>query len=305
MVPKAIKRVMKRTLVKGALRVRNYVRWYEEEAKKRAEEEHNYDHDDFVYPWLNSIFKKLLNEGGGALRPQYTWGVLHATYLAKTIGIKRISAIEFGVAGGNGLISLERIAEKVEKVFSVDIDVYGFDTGSGLPKPKDYRDLPNLWRKSAFPMDEEILKRRLKKAQLILGLVENTIPSFISSNPAPVAFISFDLDYYSSTKQAFKLLEADQSLLLPRIHCYFDDIMGFAYSDYTGERLAVLEFNASHTKRKISPIYGLKYFLPAPYDRDQWSELIYMAHIFDHDLYGHYDGLVKLHVGGGTDFQST
>lgn len=305
MIPYAIKRAMKRTLAKGALRVRNYVRWFEEEAKKRAEEEHNYDHDDFAYPWLNSILKKLLSEGGGALRPHFTWGVLHGAHLAKAIGIKRVSVIEFGVAGGNGLISLEKVAEKVEKIFDVGIDVYGFDTGSGLPKPKDYRDLPNLWKEAAFPMDEEKLKRRFKRAHLILGLVENTIPGFISSNPAPVAFISFDLDYYSSTMQAFRLLEADQGLLLPRIHCYFDDIMGFAYSNFTGERLAILEFNVSHSKRKISPIYGLKYFLPAPYDQAQWSELIYMAHIFDHDLYGHYDGLVKLHVGGGTDLQST
>lgn len=27
---------------------------------------------------------------------------------------------------------------------------YGFDTGKGLPKPQDYRDLPNLYRESAF-----------------------------------------------------------------------------------------------------------------------------------------------------------
>ena len=59
-------------------------------------------------------------------------------------------------------------------------------------------------------MDVEALKKRLKKAQLILGLVENTVPRFIDSGAAPVAFVSIDLDYYSSTMQALKILEADQ-----------------------------------------------------------------------------------------------
>jgi hypothetical protein len=225
--------------------------------------------------------------------PHYTWEVLHGVHLAKSLGIDRVSVIEFGVAGGNGLICLARAAEKIEQIFKVAIDVYGFDTGSGLPKPKDYRDLPNLYTEASFCMDVEALKKDLKKAQLILGLVENTVSKFINSGAAPVAFVSIDLDYYSSTTQALKLFEANQTLLLPRIHCYFDDIMGFTFSEYNGERLAIAEFNASHGRRKISPIYGLKYFLPTRQARAQWPEQIYMAHIFDHELYGCKDGLVK------------
>lgn len=188
------------------------------------------------------------------------------------------------MAGGNGLISLERVAQKVEPLFQVKIDVYGFDTGAGLPKSQDNRDLPNLWTEGAFPMDFEKLKKRLTKAQLLLGMVEDTVPRFIHSTPAPVAFISFDLDYYSSTIQASRLFEANQAVLLPRIDCYFDDILGFTYSDYSGERLAIAEFNSSHDTRKISPIYGLKYFLPAAYNQAEWSEAFFLAHIFDHDL---------------------
>ena len=36
---------------------------------------------------------------------------------------------EFGVAGGAGLVNLERIAELVEQKTGVGIDIYGFDTG--------------------------------------------------------------------------------------------------------------------------------------------------------------------------------
>jgi hypothetical protein len=266
-----------------------------QEAQRKGSETHNYDQDMDVYPWLNSIFLKIVNDGFCAQRPNYTWGVLHGVYLARTIGIKRVSVIEFGVAGGNGLISLERIAEKVEEIFGVGIDVYGFDVGTGIPRPQDYRDLPNLFVEGAFLMDEKELRKRLKRTQLILGLVEETVPKFVDSGPAPVAFISIDLDYYSSTMHGLKLLEANQSLLLPRIHCYFDDMTGYTFSEYTGERLAISEFNNSHEMRKISQIYGLKYFLPAPYFHSQvfWPEQFYMAHIFDHDLYGRSDGLVK------------
>jgi hypothetical protein len=291
--------MFKKSIKRAIIKVRDLVRELEEEQN----EKHNYDEEDFAYPWLNSVLTKLLREDNGALRPHFLWGGLQGVHLAKAIGIERVSIIEFGVAGGNGLISLERVAQKLEPIFGVKIDVYGFDTGVGLPKPQDYRDQPNLWTEAAFCMDFEKLKNRLKKAQLIVGLVEDTVPRFAHSTPAPIAFISFDLDYYSSTMHAFKLLEADPALLLPRIHCYFDDIMAFTFSDYTGERLAISEFNQSHSMRKISPLYGLRYYLPAQQAQEAWPEQFYMAHIFDHDLYGRADGLVKRASGGITSLK--
>jgi hypothetical protein len=296
------KKAAKKALIRMVKKIRNYVQQWEEE-QKEASRRCNFDQDDFAYPWLNYQLTKLLDEGGNELRPHFTWGMLHAAYLAKGIGINQISVIEFGVAGGNGLISLEKIAEKIEGIYQIGVDVYGFDTGVGLPKPLDYRDCPNLWTESAFPMDIEKLKKRLRKAQLILGLVKNTVSNFVNSGPAPIAFISFDLDYYSSTMQAFRILEADQALLLPRVYCYFDDIQGFTYSEFTGERLAISEFNDSHSMRKISPIYGLRYYLPEQYCQANWSDMMYLAHIFDHPLYGRNDGLVRRIVGSHTDLQ--
>jgi len=262
---------------------------------------HNDPQDEFAYVRLNSIFQNLAVEPGCSVRPYYTWGVLQGAHLAWAIGINRVSVVEFGVAGGNGLVALERIAERVEQTLGVGIDVYGFDTGGGLPKPLDYRDCPNLWSPGYYPMDKEKLQRRLRRAQLVLGLVEDTVSKFIESKPSPVAFVSFDLDYYSSTMQAFKLLEAEEALLLPRVHCYFDDIIGFTYSDYNGERLAISEFNAGHPMRKISPIYGLKHFLPEAHAQSWWSEMFYMAHIFDHELYNRHDGSIKRVVNFETD----
>lgn len=53
--------------------------------------------------------------------------------------MSKISAIEFGVDGGNGLLAMENIAQEVEKEVPVEFEIYGFDTGSGLPEPIDYR----------------------------------------------------------------------------------------------------------------------------------------------------------------------
>jgi hypothetical protein len=277
-----LKQVLRRTI----LNLRNWL--MEDGARRKGPEDYQCS-----YLWLNSLFGALIKEGKGQLRPSYTWGALQAVYLARTIGVDRVSLIEFGVAGGNGLIALERAAEMLEREFEVGVDVYGFDSGCGLPQPTDYRDLPNLFSEGSFPMNEKELRARLKRANLILGLVKETIPAFIASKPAPVAFISFDLDLYSSTTQTFRLLEADTSLLMPRIHCHFDDILGFTHADHNGERLAITEFNASNPNRKISPIYGLRHYLPRPYLNDIWAEQAYMAHILDHPLYNKRDYLVQ------------
>lgn len=128
---------------------------------------------------------------------------------------------------------------------------------------------------------------------MYLGLVKSTVPDFLASNPAPVGFISFDLDLYSSTMDAFQLLAASPRLLLPRVHCYFDDICGYTFGDLNGERLAIAEFNAASEDRKLSPIYGLRHFVTPDQFHAMWPEQIFLAHILDHDLYNENDGLWK------------
>ena len=256
-------------------------------------ERRDYDRDDLVHPWLTYQTERVLGLGEGKCRPNYTWPVVQAAYLAKALGHTRISVIEFGVAGGNGLLALERAAEIIESLFDVAIDVYGFDSGRGLPKPVDYRDLPHLWKESFYKMDEKRLKKRLRRSHLVIGPVDETVRQFLKSKPAPVGFVSFDLDYYSSTTQAFKLLLAEHSLLMPRIYCYFDDVIGLPHSEYTGERLAIREFNDTHEFKKIAPIPGLHYFLPPQYGHEPWPEQMFLCHLFDHPMYTHYDGIHK------------
>lgn len=268
---------------------------------KEEPDQGGFDRDAFVFPLLNSILRKTLaTRPLTRARPQYAWGVLHAAHLAKAIGTTAISVVEFGVAGGVGLLALEQAAESAEAEFGLGIDVYGFDTGTGLPKPGDYRDCPNLYAEGTYAMDLEKLRGRLRRGRLVLGLVRDTVPQFLLSDPAPVAFLEFDLDLYSSTMDAFRLLDADARLLLPRIQCYFDDIVGFTFGDFNGERLAISDFNSAHETRKISPQYGIRHFVPAEYSNEPWVEQLYMVHIFDHPSYGVTDGLVR-HASSGID----
>jgi hypothetical protein len=248
---------------------------------------------DNNYEWLRAGHQKLVQDSLCAKKPQYAWGVLQGAALAKVLGMERISVIEFGVAGGAGLLALERIAEHCQELVDIGIEVYGFDTGTGLPKPSDYRDCPNFWREGQYPVDPDRLQKRLRRACLKLGSVQDTVPTFIDAEPPPVAFVSFDLDLYTSTRDALRLFKAEYDLLLPRIISYFDDIIGTTVSDYTGERLAISEFNTTHTMRKLSPIYGLQHYVTPQYKGWTWPEKMYFAHFFDHPLHNAPDSIHK------------
>ena len=131
---------------------------------------------DNTYPWLGYTLQELDKDSLCARKPMYIWGVIQGAALAKVLEIPKISVIEFGVAGGAGLLSLEHIAELIEKKIGIDIDVFGFDTGMGLPKPEDYRDQPNMWFEGQLPMKQQVLESKLKKASLFLGAVKDTVP---------------------------------------------------------------------------------------------------------------------------------
>jgi hypothetical protein len=226
---------------------------------------------------------------GAVDRPHYGYIIYQAASLARRLGLPRISVIEFGVAGGAGLLCMEHHAARVEDLIpEVKIEIYGFDTGAGLPSPADYRDLPYHWKGGFFAMDPARLREKLTRSTLVLGDVAETVKTFAATyNPAPLGAMSHDLDYYSSTAAALDLLKADSAFLAPRIFCYFDDTVGSdnaLFTDYTGERLAIAEFNAQNAAIKLSPAYHLRI-------RDggqAWKHQIWIAHSFGHPLYNTY-----------------
>ncbi len=184
--------------------------------------------------------------------PHYALGLFDAARLARSRGYDRISALEFGVAGGRGLVALELYAREVGRLHGVAIDVYGFDSGEGLPELVDYRDCTQKWIGGDYRMDVEALRGQLHDAELVLGDIRDTTKTFLSEfDPAPIAFVSVDVDLYSPTISILDMLHGDDRWFTPIVTMFFDDV--FVNLEFQGESLAIREFNEASQTMKISP----------------------------------------------------
>ncbi len=227
------------------------------------------------------------------IRPHYAYCMLNAAILAERLGHTKLSVIEFGVAGGNGLIALEYLATKIQKHLNngVEFEIYGFDTGEGLPEFEGVEDLPYWFRRAQYKMDIGKLEKRINNSRLVIGNVRDTVVDFFENySPAPVGVMLFDLDYYSSTRDCFKILNQNNrdEFFLPRIFMYMDDVIGGAmemYGEFNGQLLAIKEFNQSNNDTKIHPNQNLLRNSDISY-RHQ----IYYAHLFSHTNYTKFIG---------------
>ena len=227
---------------------------------------------------------------GAVERPHYGHCIYEAAKLAARLKYPAISVVEFGCGGGNGLLNAEMHINEVEKLFPVSIQLYGFDNAAGLPPAADYRDYPYYFRPGQFRMDLDALRRRLKRAKLVLGNVAETRKSFFKEyNPAPIGAIFHDLDYYTSTREALQIFEVDSRHFVPRTFMYFDDITGdntWLPNEYTGELFAINEFNKASETRKIV----LNRAMRSHYRDKRWAEQIFVYHDFGHPHYNVFVG---------------
>lgn len=218
------------------------------------------------------------------LRPQHAYGLLEAADKAKKYGFKRISVVEFGVANGAGLMNIIEIAKKVTEATQIEIDVYGFDTGEGMPPPIDYRDHPEYYNTGDFPMNRALLEEKTKgKATLLFGSIRETLMPFIAtlSADAPLGFVSVDVDYYSSTKEVLELFKAEAHRFLPLTYVYFDDIFMSHHNDKCGELLAIKEFNENTALRNLS--YHAFFVNTRLFKNAIWVKQLYFLHVLDHE----------------------
>jgi hypothetical protein len=230
-------------------------------------------------------------------RPQYAYGVRKAVELATCLGLAGVTVMEFGVGAGGGLKALARHAAYYARRSGLEVRVVGFDSGAGLPEPADYRDLPYVWKQGQYPMQHaELVKELGSPAELVLGDVRDTVPVFLEEQSAslarlPLGFVSFDLDYHSSTTAAFEVFRAaPDAALLPRVTSYFDDIITIV--DAVGELAAVAEFNAEQKESSgerdsfLGRVNALRSHLP--FD-PPWADRIFEYHRFRHPDYGTYE----------------
>ena len=95
-----------------------------------------------------------------------------------------------------------------------------------------------------------------------------------------MAFVSIDVDYYSSTKKALAIFKAEAAKYLPTVTLYLDDIGFETANPWCGELLAIPEFNEENALRKIAPFAMLR--AQRLLKNALWIEQIYTVHVFDH-----------------------
>ena len=174
----------------------------------------------------------------------------------------------------------------MQKALGIGITVVGFDSGEGLPLTTDSRNLLYAYPAKAYRMDQVALEKRIAgEAQLIIGDVARTVKTWDPDPAAPLGAVMFDMDYFTSTMDAFPLLT--KSNVLPRIWCYFDDICGGpeeALTDRIGEREAIRLFNFDPERHllgdHLSPAYVFKFIQP-----ENWHQQVFLYHRLSHPDY--------------------
>ena len=216
---------------------------------------------------------------------QYTaFCILDAARRARALGLSGVTALEFGVATGAGLLNMCEAAEKARAATGVDVRVVGFDTGSGLPPVRDWRDHPELYQRGDYDMQSpERLRQRLPAhASLIIGEIADTVAQFRDqvSPDAPIGYIALDVDYYFSAVDALQVLNGPPDRYLPFVNMYLDDCHDPHHNPAAGELLALAEFNAANPMRQIHPWTALRD--KRLFKNAAWISKIFAAHVFDH-----------------------
>jgi hypothetical protein len=230
------------------------------------------------------------------VRPQHAFGLLHAADAAVARGVQCVTVVELGVGAGTGLLNLCALAAKITKMTGVGFDIIGFDTGTGLPPPADFRDHPEIYKQGWFPMgDINALTASLPaNARIILGDLKDTIRPFVLtlSPERPVGFVSLDVDHYTSSKQALNLFTGEPSCYFPYVTVYVDDISLPTNTSHAGELLAITEFNAENELRKFD--FDGKLVYRRIFKHAEWLIHMYKLHVLDHPERNNLDPPAKI-----------
>lgn len=234
-----------------------------------------------VFPSKRRLERLILK--GYEYRPHYAYNILKSFQEAERLNYSSFTIIEFGCAGGSGLIDIEYHVKRISRYYKISTKVFGFDAGDGLPPSNDYRDVLYLWKHGDYKMNYDLLQKNLNISKIILGDVKETLPKFFREEEIPpIGLIFQDMDYYTSTfNSLIEFSKLPEKILFPRVRCYFDDTL--YTSMYLGELLAIEEFNKINVNRKISLIE-----LEAEFLSINWRKWIYLGkkfyylHSFNH-----------------------
>lgn len=224
---------------------------------------------DIIAAQAKRLGREIREVFGQQSHPKYGLHLVYACWQARLCGYQKIMAIEMGVAGGGGIAALDHYASLCYQHLEVRVDIVGFDTGSGLPDPLDFRDHPEIWRAGDY-------RARLADTRIIYGDVSQTLGPWLASlqDQDRIGFVSLDLDLYSSTKAALAVFEQEASSYLPAVLVHVDDAnTHLTLNPWCGAELAINEFNAQHDHRKFEQKHRC------------WNQdNMYVLHVLDHPI---------------------
>lgn len=210
-----------------------------------------------IFTRQRAFYKDHYREGTFS-RMNYAICIYAAAVEASQLGLKGISVCEFGVAGGRGLLAAQFHAREISRLTGVDIKVFGFDLGTGIPvTDMPAEDLAHWFYPGSFDtsMNEGRLFDRLEDGnELILGDIKDTVVHFMDVERYSVGAVFVDVDLYTSTKYILDWMKVHPSdnNFLPRVFMYFDDVHGLF--EGFGEHKAIMEFNREmEGTMRISP----------------------------------------------------
>jgi hypothetical protein len=236
--------------------------------------------------WVRLFGNVLLQERYGVLhRSGYAYGLIRAAHVARYFGYRKVTACEFGVARGAGLLAMIGIAECVTRELGIGFRIVGFDTGVGLLEIQGYKDHPEIWSSGDFPMvdNDALIKAVGGRGELVFGDIENTVGPFVGTvtSDAPIGFVSVDVDVYTGARSALKCLTGKPESCTPAVSMYLADVGSFFANQWCGELAAIAEFNQEHALRKIDRDRSLPGSRPVRESR--WYSRMYACHILDHE----------------------
>jgi hypothetical protein len=119
------------------------------------------------------------------------------------------------------------------------------------------------------------------------------LPELLQSQSLPpVGFVSFNLGDYTRTTDAFHLFDGPSATRLPRAFVCFNNVVGdddALHCEFTGELLAINDFNRTHEQTKLGKVNGLRH---KRVFNASWCEHVYVLHDFEHPDYAKYTGPV-------------
>jgi len=88
-------------------------------------------------------------------RPHYETMLLESCTEAKKLAYNEVSILELGIAGGNGILSLEKYKKNIENITDVKINIYGLDSGEGMPTSDNKADAIFLTKEGSYKIDKK------------------------------------------------------------------------------------------------------------------------------------------------------